>query len=40
VDKRKIQLEQPIKTLGEYEVAAKLHREVTATIKVVVKKSV
>jgi large subunit ribosomal protein L9 len=39
VDKRKIQLEQPIKTLGEYDVPAKLHREVTASIKVVVKKA-
>jgi large subunit ribosomal protein L9 len=38
VDKRKIQLEQPIKTLGEYQVPAKLHREVTASIKVVVHK--
>jgi large subunit ribosomal protein L9 len=38
VDKRKIQLDQPIKTLGEYQVPAKLHREVTASIKVVVKR--
>ncbi len=38
VDKRKIQLEQPIKTLGEYQVPAKLHREVTASIKVVVRR--
>jgi large subunit ribosomal protein L9 len=38
VDKRKIQLEQPIKTLGEYQVPAKLHREVTASIKVIVRK--
>ncbi len=36
VDKRKIQLEQPIKLLGEYQVPAKLHHEVSATIKVVV----
>jgi large subunit ribosomal protein L9 len=39
VDKRKIQLEQPIKTLGEYDVPAKLHREVTASLKVLVKKA-
>ncbi|HVN10106.1 MAG TPA: 50S ribosomal protein L9 [Patescibacteria group bacterium] len=39
VDKRRIQLEQPIKTLGEYQVPAKLHREVTASLKVVVKRS-
>ena len=38
VDKRKIQLDQPIKTLGEYQVPAKLHREVNASIKVVVRK--
>ncbi|MFI5173358.1 MAG: 50S ribosomal protein L9 [Terriglobia bacterium] len=34
IDKRKIHLEEPLKTLGEYSVAIKLHREVTATIKV------
>jgi large subunit ribosomal protein L9 len=39
VDKRKIELDQPIKTLGEYQVPAKLHREVTASIKVVVKRA-
>ena len=38
VDKRKIELEQPIKTLGEYQVPARLHREVTASIKVVVRR--
>ena len=36
VDKRKLQLEQPIKALGEYQVSAKLHREVTASVKVIV----
>ena len=36
VDKRKLQLEQPIKALGEYQVSAKLHREVIASVKVVV----
>jgi len=36
IDKRKIQLDQPIKALGEYQVPAKLHREVTASIKVIV----
>ena len=39
VDKRRIQLDQPIKTLGEYQVPAKLHREVTASLKVVVRRS-
>jgi large subunit ribosomal protein L9 len=36
IDKRKIHLEEPIKTLGEYEVPIRLHREVTVPIKVVV----
>jgi large subunit ribosomal protein L9 len=34
IDKRKIQLETPLKLLGEYDVAVKLHREVVQTIKV------
>ena len=38
VDKRKIQLDQPIRTLGEYDVPAKLHRAVTASIKVIVRR--
>jgi large subunit ribosomal protein L9 len=36
VDRRKIQLAEPLKALGETTVAIKLHREVTAQIKVVV----
>ena len=36
VDKRKLQLEQPIKALGEYQVSAKLHRDVIASVKVIV----
>jgi len=36
IDKRKISLTTPIKVLGEYNVPIKLHREVTATVKVVV----
>ncbi len=36
IDKRKIQLDDPIKTIGEYEVPIRLHREVTVPIKVVV----
>jgi large subunit ribosomal protein L9 len=36
IDKRKIQLEEPIKTLGEYQVPIRLHREVTVPIKVIV----
>jgi large subunit ribosomal protein L9 len=38
VDKRKIELREPIKLIGEYEVTAKLHHDVTATIKVVVQR--
>ena len=34
LDKRKIHLEHPIKTLGEYEVALHLHAEVKGTLKV------
>jgi len=36
IDKRKISLATPIKVLGEYHVPVKLHREVTATVKVLV----
>ncbi len=36
IDKRKIQLEDPIKAIGEYEVPVRLHREVTVPIKVIV----
>jgi large subunit ribosomal protein L9 len=39
IDKRKIQLDEPIKTLGEHEVKIKLHPEVVATIKVTVSKA-
>ncbi len=38
IDRRKIQLSDPIKEVGEFEVPVKLHREVTAILKVVVKK--
>jgi large subunit ribosomal protein L9 len=34
IDRRKINLATPIKVLGEYTVAVKLHREVTTNIKV------
>ena len=39
VDRRKIQLEQPIKALGTYEVEIKLNAGVNATLKVVVAKA-
>ena len=38
VDRRKVQLDDPIKYLGEYEVPLRLHREVTASVKVQVVK--
>jgi large subunit ribosomal protein L9 len=38
VDRRKIQLHEPLKNLGEFTVPLKLHREVTAHLKVVVEK--
>ena len=34
IDRRKIQLDQPLKVLGEYDVPVKLHRDVTMTVKV------
>ena len=34
VDRRKIQLPEPLKTVGDFNVAIKLHREVTAQVKV------
>jgi large subunit ribosomal protein L9 len=34
IDRRKLQLAEPIKKLGEYEVPLKLHRDVTTTVKV------
>jgi large subunit ribosomal protein L9 len=37
VDRRKIALEEPLKSLGEFHVPVKLHREVTSHVKVTVK---
>ena len=36
IDRRKIELDQPLKALGEFEVPLKLHKEVTVQIKVTV----
>jgi len=36
IDKRKIELEEPIRQLGEYEVLVRLSRDIAPTIKVVV----
>jgi large subunit ribosomal protein L9 len=38
VDRRKIQLDEPIKQLGEHKVGVKLHRDVTAQVTVTVAK--
>jgi large subunit ribosomal protein L9 len=38
IDKRKVQLDEPIKHLGDHEVKIKLHPEVMATLKVLVSK--
>jgi large subunit ribosomal protein L9 len=38
IDKRKVQLDEPIKHLGEHELKIKLHPEVTATLKLLVTK--
>ena len=34
LDKRKVLLEEPIRTIGEYDVPLRLHHDVTATVKV------
>ena len=34
IDKRKIQLDEPIKELGEFTVPIKIHRDVTASLRV------
>jgi large subunit ribosomal protein L9 len=38
IDKRKVQLDEPVKQLGEHEIAIKLHSEVTATLRLLVSK--
>jgi large subunit ribosomal protein L9 len=38
IDKKRIVLAEPIKIMGEFEVPVKLHREVSANVKVAVKK--
>jgi large subunit ribosomal protein L9 len=38
VDRRKIQLHEPLKTLGEFTVPLKLHKDVTTHLKVVIEK--
>jgi large subunit ribosomal protein L9 len=38
LDRRQIQLHDPLKTLGEFTVPVKLHKDVTAHLKVVIEK--
>ena len=38
IDRRKIQLEEPIKQLGEFKIPVRLHKDVTAEVTVVVAK--
>ncbi|HWZ83680.1 MAG TPA: 50S ribosomal protein L9 [Terriglobales bacterium] len=38
IDKRKIQLHEPLKTVGEFTVPVKLHKDVTTHLKVVIGK--
>jgi len=38
IEKRKITLADPIKLVGEYEIPVRLHREVSANVKLAVKK--
>lgn len=40
IDRRKIQLPEPLKSIGEFEVPIRLHRDVTSLIKVTVEKEV
>ncbi len=38
IDRRKIHLDEPLKHVGEFNVPVKLHRDVTAQVKVVISK--
>ncbi len=38
IDRRKVQLHEPLKTLGEFAVPIKLHKDVTTHLKVVIEK--
>ena len=38
IDRRKVQLDEPIKQLGEFKVPVRLHRDVTAEVTVIVVK--
>ena len=38
IDRRKIQLHEPLKTIGEFAIPVKLHKDVTSHLKVVIEK--
>jgi|SRR3954463_12702594 large subunit ribosomal protein L9 len=38
LDRRKIQIHEPLKTVGEFTIPVKLHKDVTAHLKVVIEK--
>ena len=38
LDRRKVQLHEPLKTVGEFAIPVKLHKEVTAHLKIVIEK--
>jgi large subunit ribosomal protein L9 len=40
LDRRKVQLHEPLKTLGEFAVPVKLHKDVTTHLRVVIEKEV
>src|SRR4029077_20296419 len=40
IDKRKIQLDEPIKLVGEYQIPVKLYHDVTASVKLAVQREV
>ena len=40
IDRRKIQLHEPLKAVGEFDVPVKLHKDVTAHVKVIIEKEV
>ena len=40
IDRRKIQLDEPLKALGEFSVPIRLHRDVTTHVEVVIEKEV
>jgi large subunit ribosomal protein L9 len=38
IDRRKIQMHEPLKSIGEFDVPVRLHRDVTSRVKVVIAK--